>query len=122
LVRNEDVWYLNSSVVRYVTPHMNWFTKYTPMSNGKFVLVGDDHKCEIKGVGIILIILINNTYKHTHKVLQVPEMAKNLLSTQEFRKCGLHIHLAKFIFIKDKEGSMIINFIEVNAFLRLINI
>jgi hypothetical protein len=52
-------------------------------------------------------------------MLHVLEMAKNLLSAQEFRKGGLGIHLAKEIFIEDKEGNKSTNLIEINGFLKI---
>ena len=113
------MWYLDSSATRHVAPHKDWFIEYTPMSSRKIILVGDDHKCETKGVGTIPIILNNGKYKHIHKVLHVPKMAKNLLSTQEFKKDGLDIHLAKEIFIEDKEGNKITNLVEINALFKI---
>jgi hypothetical protein len=39
LVRNEDVWYLDSSATRYVSPYKDWFIEYIPISSGKTKLV-----------------------------------------------------------------------------------
>jgi hypothetical protein len=122
LVRDEDVWYLNSSATRHVTPHKDWFIEYTLMSSGKSVLIEDDHKCEIKGVETIPIIFDNGKYKHIHKVFHVLEMAKNLLLAQEFRKGGLGIHLAKEILLKTKKETRLQILLWLMAFLRLVNI
>jgi hypothetical protein len=61
LVRDEDVWYLDSSATRHATPIP---IAYNPISSAKTVFVEDDHKCEIKGMGTIPIILNNGKYKH----------------------------------------------------------
>jgi hypothetical protein len=92
------------------------------MPSGKTVLVGNDHKREIKGLGSIPIILNNGKYKHIHKVLHTLEMAKNLLSSQEFRKNGLSIFLAKTKFIENKKETRLQIFVMLMVFLRLVNI
>jgi hypothetical protein len=106
------MWYLDLCAIRHVTPYKDWFIEYTPMSieytpmsTGKTIFVGNDHKCEIKRVGIIPIILNSGKYKHIQKVLHTHEMAKNLLSAQEFRKGGIGIHLAKEILLKTKKET-----------------
>jgi hypothetical protein len=120
------MWYLDLCAIRHVTPYKDWFIEYTPMSieytpmsTGKTIFVGNDHKCEIKRVGIIPIILNSGKYKHIQKVLHTHEMAKNLLSAQEFRKSGLGIRLAKEIFIEDKEGNKITNLVEDNGLFKI---
>ena len=55
-------------------------------------------------------------YKHIHKVLHVPKMAKNLLM---FKKSSLNIHVAKEVFIKSKKRNKITNFIVDNGLFKI---
>jgi hypothetical protein len=86
------------------------------MSSGNIIFVRYAHKCGIEGVGTISVILNSRKYKHIHKVFHVPEMTKNLLLAQEFKKCGLSIHLANFYFLlKTKKETRLQILLRING-------
>ena len=45
-------WIMDSGASFHVTPHSEWFTSYDAKRIGQFCL-GNDHACEIKGVGYV---------------------------------------------------------------------
>ena len=54
LVTTDDLavqdWIMDSGASFHVTPHCEWFTRYDAKRTGQ-VCLGNDHACEIKGVG-----------------------------------------------------------------------
>ena len=54
LVTTDDLavqdWIMDSGASFHVTPHREWFTSYDAKRTGR-VRLGNDHACEIKGVG-----------------------------------------------------------------------
>ena len=121
-VRKDDgIWYLDSGATRHVTPHKDWFIDYKLLPKGQTIFVGDDTKCQIKGIGTILILLNNGVFKKITNVLHVPRMTKNLLSSQEFRKATFGIHLEQDIYIEDKHGKRVIHLEEINGLFKIGN-
>ena len=122
LVRKDDaIWYLDSGATRHVTPHKDWIIDYKLLPKEQTIFVEDDTKCQIKGIDTIPILLNNGVLKKITNVLHVPRMAKNLLSTQEFRKAGFRIHLEQDIYIEDKHDKRVTHLEEINGLFKIGN-
>ena len=63
-----------------MTSHNDWYTSLWPMGEELKVLVGNEAKCPVKGVGTISIKTKEGEKKELKDVLWVPDLSRNLLS------------------------------------------
>ena len=71
-------WILNSGVAFHVTPHCYWFTWYDTTTNT--VTLGDNHQCDIIGMGDITLKFSTSSTLVIKNVRHVPELTCNLIS------------------------------------------
>ena len=72
-------WILNSSAAFHVTPHHDWFTWYD-MTIGTVTLGGDNHQCDIVGMGDITLKFSIGSTLVIENVCHVLELTHNLIS------------------------------------------
>jgi len=70
-----------------MTPHREWFLNYRDIGGGK-VLLGNNHECNIKGIGDIKIKMHDGIIRTLISVRYVPELKRNLISLGELDKNG----------------------------------
>jgi hypothetical protein len=77
---HKDVWYIDFSASRHMTPHKQLFATLKDRSR-ELVLPGDDRANDVKGIGIIPIRMPSKGIALIKDVLYVPDLKKNLFST-----------------------------------------
>lgn len=78
-IRLEMDWVLESSYSFHLTPFRHSFSDLKKVDSGRVLLV-DEHKCKIKGVGLMKLSLLDETVRVLNYVRLVPELKKNLIS------------------------------------------
>ena len=71
---------MDSGASFHVTPHHEWFTSYDAKITGR-VCLGNDHACEIKGVGDVKLKFQQGSTFILKNVQHVPQLTKSLIST-----------------------------------------
>ena len=123
LVREDDaIWSLDSRAIRHVTPHKDWFIDYKLLPKRQTIFVGNDTQCQIKGIGTIPILLNNGVFNKITNVLHVPNMTKNILSAQEFRRVVLEFIWDKTFILKTSMARELLILKKLMVFSRLVTI
>lgn len=82
-VDSENEWLLDSGASRHIASKRHFFSEFTQLSTRDYVLLGDDRRCSIEGVGTVKIWReIDNKWLPgvLENVLYVPDLKKNLVS------------------------------------------
>ena len=99
-------WIVDSGASFHVTPSLESFASYTAGSLGK-VYLGNNHACEIEGVGTIHLALENGQELVLHDVRYVPGIKKSLLSVGYLDAKGYYTTFCGGSW-KIQKGSMLI--------------
>ncbi|KAI5677681.1 hypothetical protein M9H77_08631 [Catharanthus roseus] len=70
-----------------MTPNKHWFSDFKPLEHGK-VFMGNNHVCEIKGIGNVFIKMHNGVTRKLTEVRYVPDLHWNLISFGVFDTNG----------------------------------
>ena len=77
--RGDEEWILDSGCTYHMSPNRRWFMNYTEIDEGN-VVMGNDHKCRIAGIGTITIRNSDGTLKTLEQVRHIPDLKRNLIS------------------------------------------
>ena len=69
--------------------------------------MGDDHPCNIEGIGIVRIKMVDGIVRELKKVRYVPQLKRNLISVGDLEALGLVISIRDGI-LKVIKGSMVV--------------
>ena len=89
-----DVWYFDSGDTKHVTSQCNFFTSLLSTPIGNTISCANNSSYPIKGVGHIVLIVVDGNTLTLLDALYVPRIKKNLLSISTLTKIGL---VMKFI-------------------------
>lgn len=81
--QQKEIWLSDNGASAYMTFRREWLTEYHEDPRGGTVLLGDNEKCNVVGVGKVNIRkLINGVWEKSciENVLHVPKLKKNLFS------------------------------------------
>jgi len=62
-----------------VCPNRAWFSSFEKQ-DGCFTVMGDDHPCNVKGMGTVCIKMDDGIVRELKKVRYVPQLKRNLIS------------------------------------------
>ena len=71
-------WILDSGCTYHMCPIKEWFHDYTSVSGGN-VVMGNDQKCKVIGIGSITLKSYDGTLKTLNKVRHIPDLKRNLI-------------------------------------------
>ena len=83
---------LDTGITYHVCPNRDWFSNFEKL-NGCFVVMSDDHPCQVEGVGTIRIKILDGIVRKLKEVRCVPQLKKNLISIWCFGNdgsCGIY--------------------------------
>jgi len=69
--------------------------------------MGDDHPCNVKGMGTVCIKMFDGTVRELKEVRYVPQLKRNLISVGALEALGLVISIRDGI-LKMIKGSMVV--------------
>ncbi|MCO5578113.1 hypothetical protein L7F22_031951 [Adiantum nelumboides] len=85
------IWYFDSGASRHITSRKDLFSSLDAAPAGKKVTCANNASYPIKGVGKILITILDGSDLCLPDVLYVPGIKKNLLSVSSLAKNGLRV-------------------------------
>ena len=90
--RYKGEWILDSGCSYHMCPIKEYFTSLKLVDGGS-VLMGNNHACEKKGEGTVLLKLHDGTTRELHNVWFVPDLKNNLISLGVLESKGFKITL-----------------------------
>jgi hypothetical protein len=103
---DHEAWLVDSGASFHMTPHKELFCEYESYDGGN-VLLGDDSTTRIIGQGHVKLRLIDGRIKTLPGVLNIPCLARNLISVSKMGDAGV-----KSIFEKETcrmvRGAMVL--------------
>lgn len=72
-------WILDLGCSFHMSPHRYWFFDFTKGNNG-FVLLGDNHEFQVKGLGKVKLCLESGIDLILDNVRFIPKLRRNLIS------------------------------------------
>ena len=100
-------WILDSGATYHICPRRDWFSSFQELERGDFVLMGNDHKCSIGGIGTVRIRMSDGVIRELVGVRFVPQLRKNIISLGALEAAGYRVTLAD-ARLKVTFGSMIV--------------
>eukprot|EP00253_Pinus_taeda_P003408 PITA_03408 len=103
---DHEPWLIELDASFHFTPHREWFCEYEKYDGGD-VFLGDDRKARIIGRGKVKLKLQGGRVRTLPGVLQIPALARNLISLSKLDDAGV-----KIVFEKDTckmvQGALIL--------------
>ena len=81
-----DIWLIDSGASRHMTGYREHLTDLVEKESCLHVVLGDDERYTMKGVGSTSLQLDSSTPLHLSDVLFVPRMRRNLVSISSLEK------------------------------------
>ena len=72
-------WILDSGATYHVCPNRAWFSSFEKL-DGCYMVMGDDHPCNIEGMGTVRIKMDDGIVRELKEVRYVPQLKTNLIS------------------------------------------
>ena len=88
---SNDVWLIGSGASRHMTGYREHLTDLVEKESHLHVVLGDDARYIVKGVGSTSLQLDSGTPLHLSNVLFVPGMRRNLFSISSLEKKGYKV-------------------------------
>ena len=74
----DSEWVLDTGATYHVCPNRDCFSIFEKL-DGCFAIMGDDHPCEVEGIGTIRIKMFDRMVRELKEVRYVPQVKMNLL-------------------------------------------
>ena len=99
-------WILDSGATYHVCPNRAWFSSFEKL-DGCYTVMGDDHPCNIEGMGTVRIKMEDGIVRELKEVRYVPQLKRNLISVGALEALGLVISVRDNV-LKMIKGSMVV--------------
>ena len=97
-------WMLDSGATYHVCPRREWFSSFEKIDSG-VVIMGNDHSCQVEGVGTVRIKMCDGMVREVDDVRYVPQLKKNLMLLGVLESQGLRITMEHGV-LKVTKGSL----------------
>jgi len=88
-----------------VCPNRAWFSNFEKL-DGCFTVMGDDHPCNVEGMGTVRIKMDDEVVRKLKEVRYVPQLKRNFISVGALEALGLVVSIRDGAF-KMTKGSMV---------------
>ena len=105
-VRSSTSWVLDSGCTFHMCPNKGWFSTYEEVTGG-VVLMGNDARCHIRGVGDVRIKMHDGVIRTLSKVYHIPELKRNLISLGTLEKNGCK-YVAENGILRISKGALVV--------------
>ena len=99
-------WILDTGATYHVCPNRAWFSSFKKL-NGCSTVIGDDHPCNIDGMGTIRIKMDDGIVQELKEVRYVPQLKRNLISVGALKVLSLVVSIRDGV-LKMTKGSMMV--------------
>ena len=80
-------WILDSGATYHVCPNRSWFSNFEKL-NGCYTVMGDDHPCNIEGMGTVRIKMDDGIVQKLKEVRYIPQLKKESYLCWRFGSIG----------------------------------
>ena len=87
-------------------PNMDWFFSFEKLDRC-YVIMGDDHPCNMEGIGIVQIKVFDKIVRELKKVRYLTQLKRNYISVGALKKLGLEVSIRDGV-LKMPKGSIVI--------------
>jgi len=88
---NNSEWILDTRATYHVYPNRDWCSSFEKL-DGCYTVIGDNHLCNVKGIGTIHIKMFDGIVRELKEVRHVPQLKRNLISGGVLETLGHGIH------------------------------
>ena len=106
-LEGNEGWWIDSGASRHMCFDRDWFKSYSPMENGKNILLGDSHTTQVLGSGEIQIMFTSGRMVTLKNVLHVSEIRKILVSGFLLNKAGFKQVFESDQYVLSKNGMFV---------------
>jgi len=99
-------WILDTGATYHVCLNRAWFSSLEKL-DGYFTVMGDDHPCNVKGMGTVRISVFDGIVRELKEVRYVPQLKRNLISVGALEALDLMVSIRDGI-LKMTKGSMVV--------------
>ena len=99
-------WILDTRATYHVCPNRAWFSKFEKL-DGCYTVMGDDHPCNIEGIGTVCVKMVNGIVRELKEVRYVPQLRRNLISVGVLEALGLMVSIRDGV-LKMTKGSIVV--------------
>jgi len=99
-------WILDTGATYHVCPNKNWFSSLEKL-DGCFTVMGDNHPCNVKGIGSFHIKIFDGIVRELKEVRYVPQLKRNLISVGTLETLGLAVSIRHGV-LKMTKGLMVV--------------
>jgi len=85
-------WILDTGATYYVCPNRDWFSSFEKL-DGCFTVMGDDHPCNVEGIGTVRIKMVDGIVRELKEVRYAPQLKRNLISVGTLKTLGLVVSI-----------------------------
>jgi hypothetical protein len=104
---NDDTWLIDSGASRHMTGFRDHLTNIVEKDTNVHVVLGDDARYNVKGVGTSTFQLDFDMHLHLSEVLYVPGMKRNLVSISALEDKGYKVTFSEGKFLACHKDSHI---------------
>ena len=87
-------------------PTRDWFSSFEKLDDCS-VVIGDDHPCHMKGIGIVLVKMFYWNMRELRNVRYVSQLKKNFISVGALEALDLEVSIRDGV-LKMIKGSMVL--------------
>ena len=85
-------WILDPGSTYHVCLNRDWFSSFEKLDRC-FTVMGDDHPCNVEGIGTVRVKMFDGTVRELKKVRYVPQLKRNLISIGALKTLGLVVSI-----------------------------
>jgi len=89
-----------------VCPNRDWFSSFEKL-DGRSAVMGDDHPCNVEGMGTVRIKTDEGIVRELTEVRYVPQLKRNLISVGALETLGLVVSILNDV-LKMTKGSTVV--------------
>jgi len=101
-------WILDTRATYHVYPNRDWFSSFE-MLDRCFAIMGDDHPCNMEGIGTVCIKMFDGIVQELKEVMYVPQLKRNLISVGALETLGLVVSIRDGVLKMTKSSMVIMN-------------
>jgi hypothetical protein len=92
---DENAWLMDYGASAHMTCNREWYDEYYEKLDRTHIYLGDNRSHKVQGYGVISVNLPNGQLRHTHNVMYVPGIKKNLIFVSAITDNNLTMEFGK---------------------------
>ena len=94
-------------------PNIDWFSSFEKLY-GYSVVIGNDHPCDMKGIGTVNVKMFDEMVWELKEVRYVPQLKRNLISVGALEALGLVVSIKEGVLKMTKDSMVVLKVVRRN--------